>query len=130
MPIRSGRVALATLLLLATTSIGHADIKDYEFQLVDPQVKAGPATIAVRVMHKPSGKPVTDAVIFSRRLDMAPDNMANMLAPLDPVDGGEPGVYRFRTDLSMAGRWQLSLAAKLQGETGTLQARLIVKAVP
>jgi hypothetical protein len=30
----------------------------------------------------------------------------------------------------MEGRWQLSVAAKLQGETGTLQGRLILKALP
>jgi hypothetical protein len=53
-----------------------------------------------------------------------------MTTPLEPVEAGEPGVYRFKTKLTMGGRWQLSVAAKLQGETGTLQGRLILKAVP
>jgi hypothetical protein len=61
---------------------------------------------------------------------MAPDNMAAMVSPLEPLPAAEPGIYRFRTNLSMAGRWQLSVAAKLQGEDGTLQSRLIVKAMP
>ncbi|ALK10989.1 FixH family protein [Blastochloris viridis] len=125
----------ATALALALASVSfataaRADIKDYEFQLVEPQLKTGEAIVALRVVHKPTGKPVPDAVIFSKRLDMAPDNMAGMTAPLEPLPATEPGVYRFRTDLTMAGRWQLSVAAKLQGEDGTLQSRLIVKALP
>jgi hypothetical protein len=39
-------------------------------------------------------------------------------------------VYRFKTDLTMEGSWQLSLAAKVQGETGTVQNKLALKAVP
>lgn len=126
----SGRAALVVAALLALGAPARADIKDYEFQLVEPQLKAGEAIVAVRVVHKPTGKAVPDAVIFSRRLDMAPDGMAGMTTPLELLPAAEPGVYRFRTNLSMAGRWQLSLAAKVQGEDGTLQSRLIVKAAP
>ena len=41
---------------------------------------------------------------------------------------GEPGIYRFKAKLSMQGRWRLSLAAKVQGETGTVDDQLIVQA--
>lgn len=122
--------AVAATLWLAAVSAALADIKDYEFQLVQNEIKSGEAIVAVRVVHKPSGKPVPDAVIFSKRLDMAPENMATMTTPLEPVENNEPGVYRFKTKLTMDGRWQLSVAAKLQGESGTLQGRLIFKAVP
>ena len=122
--------AVAATLWLAAVSAALADIKDYEFQLVQNEIKSGEAIVAVRVVHKPSGKPVPDAVIFSKRLDMAPENMATMTTPLEPVENTEPGVYRFKTKLTMDGRWQLSVAAKLQGESGTLQGRLILKAVP
>ena len=122
--------AVAATLWLAAVSAALADIKDYEFQLVQNEIKSGEAIVAVRVVHKPSGKPVPDAVIFSKRLDMAPENMATMTTPLEPVETSEPGVYRFKTKLTMEGRWQLSVAAKLQGESGTLQGRLILKAVP
>ena len=127
---RFGRATALALALLPFATTARADIKDYEFQLVEPQLKAGEAVVAVRVVHKPTGKPVPDAVIFSKRLDMAPDGMASMTTPLEPLAATEPGVYRFKTNLSMAGRWQLSLAAKVQGEDGTLQSRLIVKAAP
>ncbi len=122
--------AVAATLWLAAVSAALADIKDYEFQLVQNEIKSGEAIVAVRVVHKPTGKPVPDAVIFSKRLDMAPENMATMTTPLEPVENSEPGVYRFKTKLTMDGRWQLSVAAKLQGESGTLQGRLILKAVP
>lgn len=122
--------AVAATLWLAAVSAALADIKDYEFQLVQNEIKSGEAIVAVRVVHKPTGKPVPEAVIFSKRLDMAPENMATMTTPLEPVETSEPGVYRFKTKLTMDGRWQLSVAAKLQGESGTLQGRLILKAVP
>jgi len=48
---------------------------------------------------------------------------------LEALPSTEPGIYPFRADLSMEGNWRLSLAAKVQGETGTVQARLIFKAV-
>lgn len=65
-------LAVAATLWLAAVSAALADIKDYEFQLVQNEIKSGEAIVAVRVVHKPSGKPVPDAVIFSKRLDMAP----------------------------------------------------------
>jgi hypothetical protein len=42
----------------------------------------------------------------------------------------EPGVYKFKATLSMAGGWQLSLGAKVQGETGTVENKLVLKATP
>lgn len=109
----------------------RADIKDYEFQLVQTEVKKGEgAIVAVRLMNKKTGKPVPDAVIFAKRIDMAPDGMASMAEKIDQMPGQEPGVYRFRTNLTMAGRWQLSLGAKVQGETGSLESKLILKATP
>ena len=48
-----------------------------------------------------------DAVIFAKRIDMAPDGMPTMEAPIEQLPSTEPGVYRFKTNLSMAGGWQL-----------------------
>jgi len=120
--------AIATALLAAMAATALADIRDYEFQLVDNEVKQGAATIAVKLVHKPSGRAIPDAVIFAKRIDMGPDDMAAMTAPLEPQPSTEPGVYRFNTDLAMAGNWALSLGAKVQGETGTVENKLILKA--
>ena len=106
-----------------------ADIKDYEFQLVDPTVQAGADRIvAVRLVDKATGKPVPDAVIFATRLDMTPDGMQEMVTKMTPIPGGEPGTYRFKATFSMAGRWQLSLGAKVQGETGTVENKFVITA--
>ena len=119
--------AMAAALTMAMMP-AWADVKDYEFQLVSKEVKKGDAVIAVKLVHKPSGKAIPDAVIFAKRIDMAPDGMGEMQSKLDPMPGGDPGVYQFKTNLDMAGRWALTLGAKVQGETGTVQAKLIVNA--
>jgi YtkA-like len=124
------QAALIGIVMTGSATLARADIKDYEFQLVDKTVKKGDAVISVRLVHKPDGKPVPDAVIFATRLDMSPDGMQEMATKVTPMPGAEPGVYRFKANLSMAGGWQLSLGAKLQGETGTVENKLVLKATP
>ena len=122
---------LAGLSWAAIASPARADVKDFEFQLVQSEVKKGDgAIVAVRLVNKKTGQPVPNAVFATKRIDMAPDAMAEMAAPLEQMPSTEPGLYRFKTNLSMAGRWQLSLGAKVQGETGTVQSKLVLKAVP
>ena len=120
----------AALTLWAYTAPAFADIKDYEFELVQNEAKKGEAIIAVRLMNRKTGKPVPDAVISAKRIDMAPDGMAEMATRIDQLPTTEPGVYRFKANLSMEGRWQLSLGAKVQGETGTVENKLVIKATP
>ncbi|MER2265321.1 FixH family protein [Methylobacterium oxalidis] len=119
----------AALLGLALTGPARADIKDYEFQLVKNEVKQGDAVLDVRLVDKRSGKPVPDAVIMAKRIDMAPDSMEEMTSKIEQLPSPEPGVYRFKTKLTMAGGWRLSLGAKVQGETGTVENKLVLKAV-
>ena len=126
------RAVRAALIGIAMTGLGtaaRAEIKDYEFQLVDQTVKAGPDKIVtVRLVNKTTGKPVPDAVIFATRLDMAPDGMQEMATKIVPAPGAEPGSYKFKATFGMAGRWQLSLGAKVQGETGTVESKLVITA--
>lgn len=128
---RAAAAALAAVLSVAALSTARADITDYEFRLVQMDVKQGNgAIVAVRLVDKRSGKAVPDAVIFATRIDMAPDGMETMAAPIEALPSTEPGVYRFKTNLMMAGGWRLSLGAKIQGETGTIENKLVLKAVP
>lgn len=120
-------VALGSFIAAGPT---FAAATDYEFQLVETQIKQGDAVVAVRLVDKRSGKIVPDAVIFTTRLDMAPDGMAMMATPVEPAPSDEPGVYRFKTNLTMAGGWQFSVAAKIQGETETVEGKLVLKAIP
>lgn len=126
---RSLRLALTGAVLTCGATVASADIRNYEFKLVEPTVKAGPdKTIAVKLVDKTTGKPVPDAVIFATRLDMAPDGMQEMATRIERVPGAEPGTYTFKATFGMAGRWQLSLGAKVQGETGTVESKLVIQA--
>jgi hypothetical protein len=108
-----------------------AGVHDYEFQLVQSEVRKGDGTIiSVRLVNKGSGKAVPDAVIAAKRIDMAPDGMADMAGRIEQLPSTEPGVYRFKANLSMQGSWQLSLAAKVQGENGTVESKLVLRVLP
>jgi len=129
--IKSLRALAAALPLVLSTFPAFADIKDYEFQLTQKELKQGDGVIVtVRLIDKRTGKPVPDAVIFASRIDMEPDGMATMASKLEPVPATEPGSYSFRTNLTMKGGWRLSLGAKVQGEDGTVESRLVLKATP
>jgi len=117
----------AVAMSLSNTAFGAAN--DYLFEPVKAEVtKGNGVVVTVRLVHKPTGKPVSDAVILSPRIDMSPEGMATMAAPLTPVAGGEPGTYSFKTDLVMAGGWLLSLSAKVQGEPETVQCEITFRA--
>jgi hypothetical protein len=121
--------ALIAVAVGGVSTAALADIKDYKFELVEQTVQAGPdKVIAVRLVNAKTGKPVPDAVIFATRLDMAPDAMQEMATKVTPMPATEPGTYRFKANFSMAGRWQLSLGAKVQGETGTVENKIVIRA--
>ena len=127
--LRAFQAASIVIAMTCSITAARADIKDYEFQLVDQTVQAGrDKVITVRLMNIKTGKPVQDAVIFAIRLDMAPDGMQEMATKIALVPGGDPGTYRFKATFGMAGRWQLSLGAKVQGETGTVESKLVITA--
>ncbi|MDA9441201.1 conserved exported protein implied in the cusBA heavy metal efflux RND system [Bradyrhizobium sp. CCBAU 51745] len=120
--------ALAAIVSLAA-SAAMAGAGDYTFEPIKAEMKKGDdVTLAVRLTNKLSGKPVPDAVIFKTRVDMAPDGMAEMESAVAPLPSKEPGVYAFRTDLPMAGRYQMTLSAKVQGEAETVTGKVIVTA--
>ena len=124
-------IAIAALGLasIAATLPVDAAGKDYEFQPVSVEVKNGAGSeFAVRLVHKPSGKPVEGAVIFRTRLDMSPDNMAAMTAKHVAMSTAEPGVYRFKADFTMVGGWAFKLQAKVQGESETVEGTILFKA--
>jgi YtkA-like len=131
MPYRTILIAAAFTAALGFPSLGHAGADDYVFEPVHAEVSKGDGvTVAVRLIEKATKKPVTDAVIIATRIDMAPDDMASMEAPLSPLPSDDPGVYSFKTDLVMAGRWRLSIAAKVQGEPETVKGEIIFTAKP
>src|SRR3989304_3957860 len=101
----SPKFMLATMFagaMMMTSAAALAAATDYAFEAVQAEMKKGDdVTVAVRLVHKPTG-------------------MAEMESPVTPVSANEPGVYTFKTDLPMAGRYLFSLAAKVQGEPETV----------
>jgi YtkA-like len=126
---RSIFAAGALLAAISLSGTAFAGANDYVFEPVKAQVKKGDdVVVSVRLKHKTTGKPVTDAVIVQTRIDMSPDAMGEMASPLTPVPSNEPGVYSFKTDLSMQGRWLLSIAAKVQDEPETVVGKITFRA--
>jgi hypothetical protein len=119
----------AGLAVSIASSVVLAGANDYAFEPVKSEVKKGNGvTVAVRLIHKPTGKTISDAVIFSPRMDMSPDGMEAMTTPVTSAVGPEPGVYSFKTDFTAPGRWLLTISAKVQGEPDTVSGKVIFKA--
>lgn len=102
-----------TLLLFGLTAC-NAATSNYNFELVTAQVPEGPASeFSVRLVDKATGKPVSGAIIERVSLDMGPDGMAGMTETAQTLPSPEPGTFKFKANLSMAGRWAVHLTAKL-----------------
>jgi hypothetical protein len=100
------------LALLAVTGAAQvrAAASDYAFEAVNAEVKAGPGSeLAVRTSRT-----------LSQSRALSPENMEAMTAKVAPAVESQPGVYRFKGDLDIAGRWALKLMAKVQGEAETI----------
>ena len=121
---------LIGIAVIGSAGIARADIKDYEFRLVEPTVAVGKDKIVTVQLNQqdhwkspcltPSSlRPVS---IWRRRecLKWPPRSSGE--------PGGAPGSYRFKAAFGMEGRWQLSLGAKVQGETGTVESKLVITA--
>ena len=117
----------ASLTLAAQTALAGAD--DYALELVETTRPVGAgAILTVRLTDLRNSAPVEDAVIFATRMDMAPDGMETMTTPVTLLATEAPGLYRFATDLTMAGNWRFSVAVKVQGEAETVEAELLLQA--
>ncbi len=49
-----------------------------------------------------------------------------MATKIAPMPGTESGVYRFKAAVTMQGRWHFRIGAKVQGETGTVENKLVI----
>ena len=129
MTSRTFAFAALGLATIVSASAALAAAADYEFQPVAVDVKNGAGSeLAARLVHKPTGKPIDGALLIRTRLDMSPDSMGEMTAKHTAMPGSEPGVYRFKADLTMTGGWAFKLQAKVPGESETVQGTVVFKA--
>ena len=124
-------LVLAQALTLAAAIGAQAAPEDYSFKITDSEIHPGDGVIlTVSLMDLRTNTPVAGAVIFTTRLDMAPEGMEGMTSPVEVLTEVAPGIYRLKADLAMAGNWRLQIAAKVQGEAETAQGELILGVKP
>ncbi len=127
--LRGAAIGLSVIVAVIASLAARAGAKDFEFQPVTADIKNGAGSeLAVRLVDKRTGKPVPGAVIFRTRLDMSPDSMGEMLAKHEAIASTEPGVYRFKADLTMAGGWAFMVQAKVPGEAETVEGSIVFQA--
>jgi len=125
------RLVVAQALALAAAFGAEAAPDDYAFALASSELNPGKGVdLAVSLTDLRSNAPVSGAVIFTTRLDMAPEGMEAMTTPVEVMPEGEPGIYHLKADLVMGGNWRLQIAAKVQGEAETVQGELILGVQP
>ena len=74
-------------------------------------------------------KPIAHTMtLLSSRIDMGPDNMPTMTAPLRQLPSSEPGIVSFETNLYAPGRWALSLSAKVDGIAKPVSGSVVITA--
>ena len=122
-----GAVLFAASMLVAAFVLAAPN--DYRFELVQAQ-PAGPGktAVTVRLVHVPDSKLVAGAVLLNTKTDMGPSGMTEMVGKVSPLPSVQPGTYRFQVETGMAGKWQLALGAKVQGEAGTVRGNLVYEA--
>ena len=127
------RLPLAlTVLGLATSLAGIAlgGAEDYAFEPVKVEVKtSNVATLAVRLLHKPTGKLVANAVIVESRLVMPHHGSADMISAIAPLPSPQPGVFAFKAPMMMEGQWLLSLAARVPGQAENVTGTVVFQAI-
>ena len=124
----AGAAALALTVIVGTTGSWSA-AADYRFEAAGkPQPSpGGKSIVSVRLLHVSDKKPVPGAIIIQTKADMGPDGMVDMTAPVQAVTQKEPGIYLFEIQPGMAGKWMLTLAAKVQGEAETVLGSVTVE---
>lgn len=123
------RAALGGVAAVLLSLPAFAGAGDYTFEPVKVDVMNGAGSqLAVRMIHKPTGKPVVGAVLFRTLLDMSPDKMDSMTAKHAAMPTAEPGVYAFKADFTMAGDWAFKIQAKVPGEAETVTGTVIFQA--
>jgi predicted metal-binding membrane protein len=116
------------LVMFATAARPVPAPGDYRFEEVETQAtRADHTMIAVRLLHA-DGKPIEGAVIVAANTDMGPDGMPEMIGAVTPVASDRPDLYRFSIETGMAGRWELTLTAKVPGAAAAITGKVEYKA--
>jgi Cu(I)/Ag(I) efflux system membrane fusion protein len=89
------------------------------------EAAVGPNQLLVFRLMGPDGTSIKGAEISDIRLDMSPDGMEAMSAPVSADNATEPGTFAYRADLTMAGRWALHVTANIPGENSPINGEIL-----
>jgi len=118
-------VAVSGGLMLATTTLTTAAPNDYRFEAAEVEASGpGKTTVVVRLVHVPDKKPVDGAVMLEAKTNMGPSGMGEMSGKVTATPSDQSGLYRFLIETGMAGKWELILTAKVQGEAGPVTGKI------
>ena len=124
-------ITLATVLISSfeLLSVGIAQTGP-AWEAVKAEVPVGKSVrLEVRLTGAGSPPAASGITVTSTRLDMGPDGMKTMTVPVRPVASATPGVLAFETDLVMAGRWALTISAKVEGQSKPVSSTVIFTVV-
>ena len=128
--VRTGALASAFVAALIGFWLLQSPVTSAEgaWEAVNPDVSTGKG---VRLEIRLAGsKPITGPItVQAARLDMGPDEMKEMVAPLKQLSSLQPNVLAFEAELVMEGRWALSVTAAIPGETQPVTGEVVFTAV-
>jgi YtkA-like len=119
-----------------TTRSAPASGLDYRIELIGRPWQNGgigkmhqadsESLVFVQLVRSSDGAPLTDANVTLPRVDMAPDGMGDMTARSYIRPYGDPGTYRVEIHPAMAGRWSVTVATQVAGESKPVRQTLTV----
>ncbi|MDE2162257.1 MAG: FixH family protein [Alphaproteobacteria bacterium] len=131
------KTAAAAVLLASITSAGAAakpTSQPYRFELVGSPTPTGVKqhAVSVRIVRTSDNKAVAGATITSMRLDMGPENMPTMTAPVTTQPTPTHGIYSFSFDNGVVwaerAKWALTITATVKGEPKPITGSVIFQA--
>ncbi|MGE0715721.1 MAG: efflux RND transporter periplasmic adaptor subunit [Alphaproteobacteria bacterium] len=128
---RATTVVAAVLTVLGLYAAVRAGSAPHRFEPVSAEIPVGERVrVAARLVGPDEAAMRSGAVeVTSARLDMGPDGMAAMAAPLTPANAEDPGVLAFDADIVMAGRWALTVEARVRGDDKPVRGTVIFTAI-
>lgn len=119
---------LLGLLLLPTASL--AAPTDYRFEAVTDTVERGVGVpLRVRALNSATGQATPGLEIRDARVDRSLDGQVGGSHPTFFAPSLDYGIYSFRADLPVDGRWALIFTARIPGEPQPVTANVVFTVV-
>jgi membrane fusion protein, copper/silver efflux system len=127
--LRSALLALAALFFFNLTHATLSFAQAPKWEAVKAEITTGKKVrLEVKLVGIDPAPALADIKVTSTRIDMGPDGMETMAAPVKALPSTTPGVLAFETDLSMAGRWAFTITATVKGQPKPITGKVVFTA--